>query len=182
MSDDVSSALRLVTAPTAEPITLAQAKLFLRVEHTADDEAITRAISAARQQAETYLRIALLPQTWDYVVANAYMETICLPYGPAQSITSVTQTNEAGSTTTVNAANYRLSVDGFAVLFFNVSSAEIATIRYVAGSYNAVANVPAMIVQGMLHHIAVMMETRDGAVPLPMQSVQCYQPYRRVML
>lgn len=40
-----------ITGP-AEPITLADAKLHLRVEHDADDASITRLISAAREAAE----------------------------------------------------------------------------------------------------------------------------------
>lgn len=182
MSDDRTSALRLVTPPASEPLTLSQAKAFLRVEHTGDDDAITRAITVARQFAEQYLRAVLLPQSWDYIVANASECTLHLPLGPAQSITSVTLTDTAGGTSVVNAANYRLSVDGFAVILANVPSAEKITVRYSASSYAMAGDIPAAIVQGMLHHIAVMMESRDGVMALPMQSVNCYQPYRRVSL
>jgi len=182
MSDDHSSALRLVTPPTSEPLTLAQAKSFLRIEHTADDDAITRSISSARTFAEHYLRLALLPQTWEYARANPESCTLRLSFGPAQSITSVTLVAADGTSTTMNAANYRLSVDGFAVIFLNVPTAENVVVRFVASTAATAADVPAPILQGMLHHIAVMMETRDGAAPLPMQSVACYQPYRRVSL
>lgn len=182
MSDDKSSALSLVTAPASEPVTLASAKLFLRIEHTADDEAVTRAITASRQAAEQYMRRPLLPQTWDYVVANPSPERLYLPFGPAQSITSVTLTTEAGSTSTMNAANYRLAVNGQSVLFNPAVSIEKLTVRYIAGTAVTVADVPAAIIQGILHHIAVMMENRDGAAPLPVQSINCYQPYRVVKL
>jgi uncharacterized phiE125 gp8 family phage protein len=182
MSDDTSSSLRLITPPASEPITLASAKLFLRIEHSADDEPVTRAISAARQAAEQYLKTALLPQTWDYTIANPCGLTVALPYGPASSITSVTLTNELGTATVMNASNYRLSVDGFAVLFTNPQSIEKLTVRYVASSAAVVADIPVTIIQGMLHHISVMMETRDGAAPMPMQSRMCYQPYRRISL
>jgi hypothetical protein len=37
-------------------------------------------------------------------------------------------------------------------------------------------------VQGILHHIAVMVEQRDGAAAMPMQAMAYYQPYRRVRL
>jgi uncharacterized phiE125 gp8 family phage protein len=107
MSDDTSSSLRLVTPPASEPITLASAKLFLRIEHTADDDAVTRAITAARQAAEHYLKQVLLPQTWEYVRANPEPTRLVLPVGPAQSITSITLTNEAGTTTPMNVAHYR---------------------------------------------------------------------------
>ncbi len=182
MSDDRSSALSLVTAPASEPLTLAQAKTFLRIENTADDEPITRALTAARVAAEQYLRVALLPQTWDFSVANPASCEIHLPFGPAQSITSVTLTTEAGAVATLNTANYRLSVSGYSVLFDPPVSIEKLTIRYVAGIAATVGDVPLPIVQGMLHHIVVMMENRDGTAPLPMQSVRCYQPYRRIVL
>lgn len=107
MSDDRSSTLKLVTAPASEPITLAQAKTFLRVEHSGDDEPITRAITAARLAAEQYCKTAFLPQTWDYIKANPHPTRLHLPFGPAQSITSVTLTTEAGASSTMNAANYR---------------------------------------------------------------------------
>ncbi len=182
MSDDYSSSLRLVTAPITEPVTLTQAKAFMRVEHTADDVAITTAITAARQSAEHYLRFLLLPQTWEYSVANPSDNTLRLPVGPAQSIASITLLNEAGTSSTMNAANYRLSVSGFSVLFVNAPLIEKLTVQYSASSYANVAAIPAMIVQGILHHVAVMMENRDGAVALPVQSIACYQPYRRVAL
>lgn len=182
MSDDVSSALKLVTPPASEPITLASAKLFLRIEHNADDEVVTRAITAARQAAEQYLNRALLPQTWDYIVANPCPTRAELPFAPAQSITSITLTTESGSSSTMNAANYRLSVDGTTVLFDPSVDIEKLTIRYVAGAYATAADVPAAMIQGMLHHISVIVEHREGSAPLPMQSIHCYQPYRQVRL
>ena len=182
MSDDRSSSLRLITAPTSEPLTLAQAKTFLRIEHAADDEPLARAITAARQALEQYIQCALLPQTWDYSVANPPGNRLPLRCGPAQSITSITLVTEAGATSTMNASNYRLSVDGFSLLFNPEVSIEKITVRFIAGIATNVAEVPLPLVQGMLHHISVMMETRDGAVPLPMQAIACYEPFRRISL
>jgi len=45
---------RRLTNPTAEPLTLEEAKAHLRVEVDADDDLITALISAARQHAENY--------------------------------------------------------------------------------------------------------------------------------
>jgi uncharacterized phiE125 gp8 family phage protein len=182
MSDDRSSALRLVTPPAGEPLTLAQAKTFLRIEHSADDEPITRAIAAARVAAEQYIKCALLPQTWEVSVANPSTMTLRLPVGPAQSIASITLVNELGATSTMSASNYRLSVDGFAVLFTNPPSIEKMTVRFVAGIATTLSEIPQPVIQGMLHHIAVMMENRDGDVPMPVQAMACYQPYRRISL
>ncbi len=182
MRDDRSSSLRLVTAPLNEPITFAQAKNFLRIEHNADDEPITRAITAARQAAEQYLRLALLTQTWDYTLANPCSGWINLPVGPAQSVVSLVLTAPDGSTSNVSTEHYRLSVDGGSLQLTPGVAAEKMAVRYVAGIATTVSEVPAMIVQGMLHHLAVLMENRDGEVALPMQAIACYQPYRRIAL
>ena len=182
MTDDHTTYLRLITAPASEPLTLAEAKLFLRIEHTADDALITRAIQAAREAAEQYLRTPLLPQTWEYTVANPYRCEVRLPFGPAQSITSIIATDSAGGTSILSASTYSLSVDGSMVLFVNTPSAEKIAIRYSASIAADAATLPALIKQGMLHHIAAMLEQRDGVVALPMQSIACYMPYRKIAL
>jgi uncharacterized phiE125 gp8 family phage protein len=182
MSDDFSSALRLITPVATEPLTLAQAKLFLRIEHTGDDATIASAINSARQFAEYYLRTMLLPQTWEYTVANPCNARMKIPAGPIASITSITLTNEAGTSSAMSAGNYRLSADGFSILFVNPPQIEKLIIRFVAGAFTTPSDIPAPIIQGMLHHIAAMMEQRDGVVGLPMQAVNCYAAFRRVTL
>lgn len=66
----------LVTPPAAEPVTLAEAKLWARVDtsYTTDDALITALITAARQHIETIACRALITQTWDYFLD-------CFPYG-----------------------------------------------------------------------------------------------------
>ena len=58
----------LLTAPAVEPLSLADAKAFLRVEHDADDAIITSLVSAARNQVEALARCALITQTWRLVL------------------------------------------------------------------------------------------------------------------
>jgi len=59
-------ALKLVTAPASNPVTLAEAKLFLRVDHTADDSLINALIPTATAVVENYTNRKLISQTWDY--------------------------------------------------------------------------------------------------------------------
>ena len=182
MSEDISSALQLVTPPANEPLSLSQAKAFLRIDYTTDDALITTAITAARQHVEQYLRLCLLPQTWKYTKANPASAVLTLPVGPAQTIASITLTNEAGTATTMSTANYRLGVNGFAVYFTNAPQTETLAVQYSASAFATIAAIPAPIIQGMLYHVAVMVEARDGSVPLPAQSTACYHPFRRIKL
>jgi uncharacterized phiE125 gp8 family phage protein len=57
----------LLNGPAAEPLTLAEAKNFLRVEHDADDDLIAALIAAARIHIEAETRRALMTQTWRLV-------------------------------------------------------------------------------------------------------------------
>lgn len=56
--------LTIVTDVAIEPVTLVEAKLFLKVDETADNALITSLIKAARQACEKYTSRALTAQTW----------------------------------------------------------------------------------------------------------------------
>src|SRR3954465_4821919 len=56
--------LELVTAPTVEPLTLADAKQHLRVTVSDEDALITRHLITARRQVEIMTRRRLITQHW----------------------------------------------------------------------------------------------------------------------
>lgn len=62
---------RLLTAPAVEPLTLAEAKAFLRVEVSDDDDLIAALIASARIHVEAQTRRALITQSWR-IVADAW--------------------------------------------------------------------------------------------------------------
>lgn len=57
----------LLTGPALEPLALAEAKAFLRVDISDDDDLITALITAARSAVEARTRRALITQTWRLV-------------------------------------------------------------------------------------------------------------------
>lgn len=56
--------LSVVTAPSVEPVTLEEAKAFLRLETDADDVLITEWITAARLKCESILSRTFITTTW----------------------------------------------------------------------------------------------------------------------
>ena len=65
----------LLTGPAIEPLTLNEAKEFLRVEHNDDDQVIAALIAGARTHVEAQAQIALIAQgisQWGMIVLTAY--------------------------------------------------------------------------------------------------------------
>jgi uncharacterized phiE125 gp8 family phage protein len=58
----------LLTGPAIEPLSLDEAKAFLRVEHSDDDQVISALIAGARTHVETQSQVALITQGWRIVL------------------------------------------------------------------------------------------------------------------
>ena len=58
----------LLTGPAIEPLSLDEAKAFLRVEHSDDDQVISALIAGARTHIETHSQVALITQGWRIVL------------------------------------------------------------------------------------------------------------------
>ncbi len=97
----------LVTAPTAEPVSLAEAKLHLRVDDNADDVLIGALITAARQHAEHDTRRALVTQTWKLVLDAFPESVITLDRAPVSAVVSVVYTDPDGVSQTLAPGGYR---------------------------------------------------------------------------
>jgi uncharacterized phiE125 gp8 family phage protein len=72
----------LLTAPAVEPLSLAEAKAFLRVEHADDDDVITALIASARIHIEAQTRRGLITQSWRIFI-DAWPADGRLPVRPA---------------------------------------------------------------------------------------------------
>lgn len=98
--------LTAVTVPPYEPLSLAEAKLHLRVDHSADDVYIAALIRAARNIAEGYTGLALVQQTWDMTLEGFCAAEIRIPRPPLQSITWIKYFDSTGTLQTWDAAEY----------------------------------------------------------------------------
>jgi len=71
-----------------EPVTLAQAKAWLRVTHDDEDDIISALITAARQRCEGLINKSFVERTVTAIVRND-LGNIKLPYGPVNTVSSV---------------------------------------------------------------------------------------------
>lgn len=84
------------TTGTTEPVTLAEAKNYLRINNTADDDLITAMIVNARLQAENYIDSDIVTKQREAYVFSVD-EPINLQYAPIATIDSVTIRGEAAT-------------------------------------------------------------------------------------
>jgi uncharacterized phiE125 gp8 family phage protein len=80
-------ALRLVTPPLIQPLTLEETKKHLRVEHDDEDTMIQTYIKAATSTCEIFTGRAFITQRWELVLDN-FPGQIQVPKPPLQKIDS----------------------------------------------------------------------------------------------
>lgn len=104
-------ALKLIAPPSGEILTLAEAKSFMRVDHSDDDALIGSLIKAARLRIEGpggKLNAVFLTQTWDLILDSFPSHEIMLPLHPVQGIDEIAYFDEDGVETIQDPASYYL--------------------------------------------------------------------------
>lgn len=179
-------ALTLVTAPTSDPVSLAEVKEHLRITSTDEDALITSLVGSAKESGETITGRALITQTWDLSL-DSFPQVIDIPKPPLQSVTSITYIDTDGATQTLASTEYTVDTKtepGRIVPAYGKSwpstrdIVNAVTVRFVAGYGNATA-VPKSLKQAMLMHIEHMFGNRGtvaignivNEIPLTMQSL-----------
>ena len=94
-------ALKLSSEASVEPITLTEAKDYLKLETTSDDSLVTQLIKAVRQVAQDYLSSSLITQSWEISYDDYAPSEVKLLMGPVQSVTSVKMVAKDGSETVI---------------------------------------------------------------------------------
>lgn len=173
--------LALYAPPEDEPISLAEAKAYLRVEGAADDAAIAAMLTAVRSAAEQYLRASLMPQQWKLVYDDLLPSEVPLPMKPVTGIDSVTSIALDGTPTVLPETTYRLSASRECLLAEQVIIGAQVEIIYSAG-YADAGSVPEPIKQGMLAHLAELYDGKNIAAGMPSAARAFYAPYRELRL
>lgn len=185
-----------VAGPTSEPVSLEEAKAHLRVDGNAEDTLIQSLITAARVHVEVSLGVALLTQTWLWILDRWPDGRIAeIPLRPVQAVTGVRVKDSNGTPVTMPASNYLL--DGRGTPARLIASAQAGwpvpgmaangiEIDLQAGYGAQAADVPRPIRHAVLLLVAHWFERRepvevgDEMVTLPHMVSDLLQPYQRV--
>lgn len=98
---------QIANEPLVEPVSLTEAKLHLRVDHTADDTLIGSLIRAARQYCENFQNRTYIATTYNLKLSH-FSDVIELPRSPVMSVNSITYVDSGGTTQTVSSSVYEL--------------------------------------------------------------------------
>ena len=163
----------MVTAPTEEPITTAEAKKHLNVEHTEDDDYIAGIISAARDQLEVATGRSWVTQTWrlalDEFPEEEFLE---LPRPPLSSVTHVKYYDESGDLQTFSDELYKVDTDSSRgrIILLEVESwptiqneLAVIEIEFVAG-YGEPSEVPSGLKHLLKIYLGLLYAIREPVV------------------
>ena len=167
-------AIKVITPPALEPVTLGEARLHCRVDVEDDDDVLLRLIMAAREYAEQRECRAYLTQTLElYLDCWPARNEIRLPRPPLQSVTSVKYYDEDDAEYTLSSTTYlvdSVSQPGRLVLKSGQSwpsatlrPANAIVIRFVAG-WASLGELPLRIKQAMLLLIGHWYENREATI------------------
>lgn len=178
--------LTILTPPAEEPVSLAEAKAFLRVTHDAEDALIGALVTAARSRIEAELGLALVStgftetlDAWPLMRTGAAK----LSRGPLLSVDEIRIDGEA-----LDPARYAARLATRPGLIAPAGAGlpnpqgvhGAIEIDFTAG-FGAAEDVPAPLAQAVLVLTAHAFEYRQGEAPVSLAE-PWLRPYRRVRL
>src|SRR5687768_4081901 len=165
--------LTLVTGPSVEPVTLAEAKLHLRQDETADDALITNLIVAARQHVENVTCRSLITQTWRLFrdTFPLYGGAIRLGRSPVISVVSLKYYDEAEVEQTLASSEYDVDLStGEVALGYGLTWPTVlyrrnaVTVEFTAGYGATAASVPGPFKAAILLVVGDLYANREAYV------------------
>lgn len=156
--------------PTELPVSVAKAKLHLRVDHGDEDTYIETLIGAATEQAQDFLNRQIVTATLTLYLDAFPLCEIRIPQPPLQSITSIAYVDGDGDTQTLAASAYQVDTTSFVGRILPAygtswpSTRDVpnaVTITYKAG-YGASEDVPKAIEAAILFLVSHWYRNRDG--------------------
>jgi uncharacterized phiE125 gp8 family phage protein len=186
----------LLTPPAVEPLSLDEAKDYLRVEHADDDALIAALIASARNHVEAQTRRALITQTWRHS-CDAWPADgrIAVLPAPLQALAAARVYDDEGAAQTIDLGTFVVdAVAAPGVIAFPPWSVPAPGRKHagieldiVAGYGNAPSDVPGPLRLAMRLLLSHWYENRgivaeSSASPLPASVAELIAPYRVLSL
>ncbi|WP_343313900.1 phage head-tail connector protein [Brucella sp. BE17] len=184
----------LVTPPEIEPVTIEDARAFLRLSSTSEDAILERLIRTARELVEVETGLALIDQTWRLRVDRwPRSGRLALFKFPVTSIAMVVAYRPDGTAISFPPEEFHLQDGRRPQRLYMASYPEAMSlcgleVDFVAGFGATAASVPEVLKQAIFNLTAHLYETRAGidavATPLtiPPMVNQLVESWRRIPL
>lgn len=193
--------ITIITQPEAEPVTLNEAKQWLRLDEIGDDDnLILGLIMAAREKCEADTGVVLMSRTVDesfdtwpktYTIPQYYAREIELGLWPVSSVSSVKYIDENGSEQTLSPSLYTVDLTQRpARVVLNPDEVwpdiggypSAVKVRYVAG-YSSITDIPSTLKVAMKWEITKAYDNReDGPVTGRMMSERITIHQRKIFI
>lgn len=184
--------ITFVNPPASEPISLAEAKLFLRVDHNAEDGLIETLIGAAREAVEAGIGRALVTrrvrESLDIWRRDAASGAV-LGLGPVTNVVAVRLLANNGAQSVIDPERYRLEGNrdrprlvfpsGFPATLRSAGGIEI---EYDCGYADEASDLPIALRLATLQIVASLYELRQGEGAIPETARALMRPFAPVRL
>ncbi len=181
----------LIGQPAVEPVSLAEAKLFLRLSGEAEDEIVAALILGARLAVEQLSRRMLIAQTWRARFdALPKSGLLVLPVAPLIEVEAVTVADGEGGAVTVPAGDYEVDRGGavpriaFAVPLRPGTRLGGIEVTFRAGYGETATDVPEPLRQAVRLLLAHWFENRGdvAGAGIPEMVLALVRPYRSLRI
>lgn len=163
--------VEVLEGPAGEPVSLAEAKLYLRVEHGAEDSLIAELMQAAREAVERLTGRAFITRRLRERVACEQVRQgrLRLAFSPLQALERV----EAGGV----ALAVRSEAEPAVLLFDQALPPGELLVEYAAG-YGPPGAAPAMLKDAVLAVLAKAYDAREGVEAQSQPALRLFQEPR----
>lgn len=184
----------LLTMPAVEPVSLSEAKAWLRVDHDTEDTLVSALVTSARLAIEADTRTLLITQDWQLVMDKwCQLPCFTLSLAPVQSIIEIRVYDTEGTARIISPQTYILDRHTHHPrIHFSVSPPNpgkaITDIELDlrAGFGSTPADVPQPIKQAILFLVARWYENRGDVAQdtrhIPSAAEKLIAPWRKVQL
>jgi uncharacterized phiE125 gp8 family phage protein len=169
-----------------DPVSLAEAKAWLRVDHSEEDLIISALISSSTRMAEDFMGRAIMRQRLKLSL-DCFPEVIELPMAPVSSVTNVKYLDAAGELQTLDASLYVVDTEATPPRIIPAYSQtwpstrdtiNAVRIEYVAGYGETQADIPETIRMGILIAIVHIFDNRHDDNVFPSAGQSTLRPFR----